>query len=105
MRLLPHPVFRLAGADIESDVRLFPEQALLGDRVTVQTLDGPVTMTVPPESGAGKKLRLRGKGYPDGQKGRGDHYVRVVIDIPRDLGENEKELYRQLNHLRQKRSG
>lgn len=105
VRLLPHPAFRLAGADIESDVLLFPEQALLGDRVTVQTLDGPVTVTVPPESGAGKKLRLRGKGYPDGPKGRGDHYVRVVVDIPRNPGQSEKELYQQLYHLRQKGRG
>ncbi|NLA05676.1 MAG: J domain-containing protein [Firmicutes bacterium] len=100
--LLPHPLFRLAGKDIESEVTLYPEQALLGDRVTVQTLDGPVTMTVPPGSGAGKKLRLRGKGYPDGQKGRGDHYLRVNVDVPRNPGQKEKELYQQLYDLRQK---
>lgn len=102
VRLLPHPVFRLGGDDIESDVVLFPEQAVLGDRVTVQTLDGPVTVTVPPGSGAGKKLRLRGKGYPHGKKGRGDHYVRVTIDIPKKAGPREKELYQQLHDLRQK---
>ncbi|NLA26082.1 MAG: J domain-containing protein [Firmicutes bacterium] len=100
VRLLPHRAFRLAGKDIESDILLFPEQALLGDRVTVQTIDGPVTVTVPPGSGAGKKLRLRGKGYLDGPKGRGDHYVRVSIDIPPNPGKREKELYQQLHDLR-----
>lgn len=103
VRLLPHHLFRLAGEDVESDVVLFPEQALLGDRVTVETLDGPVTVTVPPNSGAGKKLRLRGKGYPDGQNGRGDHYVRVIIDIPREPDKREADLYRELHELRQKR--
>ena len=100
VRLLPHREFRLVGKDVESDVVLFPEQALLGDQVTVQTIDGPVTVTVPPGSGAGKKLRLRGKGYLDGPKGRGDHYVRVTIDIPREPGKRVKELYEQLHELR-----
>lgn len=104
VRLLPHPVFRLKESDIESDMVLRPDQAVLGDRVTVQTLDGPVSVTVPAGSGAGKKLRLRGKGFPNKQKTRGDHYVRVVLDIPKDLSQEEKELYSRLHDLRRSES-
>lgn len=101
VRLLPHAHFRLQGRDIESEVRLRPDQAALGSRVTMPTLDGPVEMTVPPESGCGRRLRLRGKGFPASGGGRGDQYVRVVIDIPAHLTGEEKELYRRLKELRE----
>lgn len=101
VRLLPHPLFRLQGGDIESEVRLRPDEAALGSRVTAATLDGPVEMTVPPESGCGRRLRLKGKGFPTPGKGRGDQYVRVVIDIPAPLTGAERALYQQLKELRE----
>ena len=101
VRLLPHPHFRLAGRDIESEVSLRPDQAALGDRVPVPTLDGPVTVTVPSGSGHGRKLRLKGKGFPLPERGRGDQYVRVVIDLPSPLTGEEKKLYRRLKELRE----
>ncbi|OQA07698.1 MAG: Curved DNA-binding protein [Firmicutes bacterium ADurb.Bin373] len=72
---------------------------MLGDRVSVPTLDGPVLMKVPPGARAGKRLRLRGKGLPY-QKGRGDEYVVVKIDIPERLSAEEEKLYRELASLR-----
>lgn len=99
VRLLPHPVFRVEGSDLESEVVLRPDQAVLGDQVTVPTLDGPVKMKVPPGARAGQRLRLRGKGMPYGG-GRGDQYVRVKIDIPDRLTAEEDQLYRQLASLR-----
>ncbi len=101
VRLLSHPHFQLQGRDIESEVRLRPDQAALGTRITIPTLDGPVEMTVPPESGCGRKLRLKGKGFPLSGKARGDQYVRVVIDIPAPLTGAEKELYERLKGLRE----
>lgn len=101
VRLLPHPRFTLQGSDIESEVRLRPDQAALGSRVTMPTLDGPVEMTVPPESGCGRKLRLKEKGFPLPGRGRGDQYVRVAIDLPSPLTEEEKALYRRLKELRE----
>ncbi|NMA91668.1 MAG: J domain-containing protein [Firmicutes bacterium] len=103
VRLLPHRHFHLKDRDIESEVRLRPEQAALGDRVTVLTLDGPVEVTVPPGSGCGRKLRLKGKGFPVPGGGRGHQYVQVLIDIPSPLSEEERELYRQLQELRKGR--
>lgn len=99
VRLLPHPVFKVRGEDLETEVVLRPEQAVLGDQVSVPTLDGPVLMKVPPGARAGKRLRLRGKGLPH-QKGRGDEYVVVRIDIPEHLSAEEEKLYRELASLR-----
>jgi curved DNA-binding protein len=102
VRLLPHRMFKVKGSDLEVELRLLPEQAVLGDKVQVPTLDGPVIMTVPPGSRAGSRLRLRGKGLPEKDGERGNEYVRLVIDIPSDLSDEEKDLYRQLQNLRKK---
>lgn len=99
VHLLPHPQFRVQGDDLETEVVLRPEQAVLGDRVTVPTLDGPVKMKVPPGIKAGRRLRLREKGMPR-KGGRGDEFVRIVIDIPDNLSGEEENLYRQLAELK-----
>ncbi|OPL12484.1 MAG: molecular chaperone DnaJ [Firmicutes bacterium ML8_F2] len=100
VRLKPHPYFRLKDSDIEVDAVIRPDQALLGDRIPVDTLDGPVNVKVPPGSRSGNKLRLRGKGFPVKGGSRGNQYVRLVIDLPGDLREEEKKLYQQLHELR-----
>ena len=100
IHLLPHPVFKVLGSDVETEVVLFPEQAVLGSKVTVPTLDGEVIMKVPPETRAGTRLRLKGKGLPRKKEGRGDEYVRLVIDLPKHLVEEEIKLYRQLAEIR-----
>ncbi len=95
IRLKPHPVFAVNKADLENELVLRPEQAVLGDQVQVKTLDGTVTMKVPPGIHTGKRLRLKGKGLS--YKGtRGDQYVRISIDIPGNITEEEERLYREL---------
>ncbi|MCR4441448.1 MAG: J domain-containing protein [Peptococcaceae bacterium] len=100
VRIRPHPVFTLNGSDLEVQLVLTPEQAVNGDRVPVPTLDGEVLLTVPPMTRSGQKLRLRGKGWPKKGGGRGDEYVRIQIDIPYSMSQQEKDLYRQLASLR-----
>jgi len=96
----PHPVFKLRGSDLETEVTISPDQAVTGDHVKVTTIDGPVNIKVPPRIHAGKKLRLRGKGMPDRKGGRGDLYVLIKIDIPGHLTAEEEELYSKLAALR-----
>lgn len=99
IRIKPHPIFKVAEADVENELVLRPEQAVLGDSVEVKTLDGYVTMKVPPGIHAGKRMRLKGKGLS--YKGvRGDQYVRISIDIPAKITEEEEQLYRQLAALK-----
>lgn len=102
VNILPHPAFTVKGSDLETEVVLTPDQAVLGDKVSVPTLGGAVIVTVPAGSHRGTKLRLRGKGLSSKGGGRGDQFVRVVIDIPAFLTEQERELYQQLNELKQR---
>ena len=99
VRLAAHPVYKLVGNDLETEITVRPEQAVLGDKVNVSTMDGQVTMKVPAAARSGMRLRLRGKGWPV-KDGRGDHYIKIKIDIPEQLSEAEEELYRQLASLR-----
>lgn len=82
-----HPMFRRDGNNILVDLPVDLHQAVLGDRVTVPTIDGPVTMRIPPGSNSGTRLRLRGKGVP-ARRGTaaGDQYVtlRIVLADPKD---------------------
>ncbi len=94
--LAPHPVFRPDGHDLHLDLALAPWEAALGADVEVPTLDGPVVLTVPPGTRAGRKLRLRGRGLANGRGGRGDLYAVVHIDVPGALTERERELFKEL---------
>lgn len=100
VRILPDPTFVLKGDDLESVVTITPDQAVLGDKVTAATMDGPVTVKIPAMSRSGHKLRLRGKGWPIKGNGRGDQYIKLAIDLPAHLSQGEKELYHQLAKLR-----
>src|SRR5438876_905804 len=71
----------------------------LGTEVQVPTLDGPVSMRIPPGSQAGQRLRLRGKGLPRRDGTRGDQYVRFVLVTPKSVGPRERELYKELGKL------
>jgi len=102
VRILPHPIFSLKGNDLESEVVVRPEQAVMGDKVNTRTIDGNVNVTIPAGSHSGQRMRLKGKGMPRRGGGRGDHYIKIMIDIPRDLSEEEKKLYSSLKNLRRK---
>ena len=62
----------------------------------IPTLDGRVSVKVPPGSRAGQKLRIAGKGLPKSGGGAGDLYAVLTITVPATLTEREKELYQQL---------
>jgi len=98
-RIVPHAMFRQSGSDLEVEITLRPEQAALGEKVTVPTLDGSLNMTVPAGARSGQKLRLRGKGL-NAKSGPGDLYARIKIDLPGNLTPEELELYRKLAELR-----
>lgn len=100
VKILPHSRFSLKGDNLETSVRIRPEQAVLGGKATVPTLEKEIEITVPPETHNGRKLRLRGKGWAGEGGKRGDLIVSVVIDIPDSLDHAERELYQKLAELR-----
>jgi molecular chaperone DnaJ len=94
VRVRPHPKFERKGSDIFSEVSINLAQAVLGARVQVDTLDGPVNLRIPPGIQPGKKLRLKSRGVKKlHSAGRGDHYVTVNVKIPEKLSESEKEAF------------
>jgi curved DNA-binding protein len=78
------------------EVPVAPWEAALGAEVQVPTLDGRVSVKIPPGSRAGQKLRVRGKGLPRPGGGEGDLYAVLQVVTPSVLSEREKQLYREL---------
>jgi len=83
----PRPDFERDGDDVRIEVPVTLAEAVLGGRIEAPTIDGPVSVTVPPGSNTGTVLRLRGKGLArndgDGDGGgRGDQYVSLRVVLP-----------------------
>ena len=82
------------------DIPISFAQAALGDEITVPTLDGKVKQSIPEGTQSGTVFRLRGKGIPRlNNRGRGDQYVKVVVEVPRKLSAEQKELLRKFDQL------
>lgn len=94
-KILPHDFFRREGLDIYIDVPLSLYESLLGAKVEVPTIDGPVTITIPPGTSSGAKLRIRGHGIErSGEKG--DQFAVLKIIVPRNLDDADKKLIQSL---------
>lgn len=96
VRVIPHPRYRIVGDDLETDLSLSPWQAVLGDEVTTETPDGPVTIKVPGGTQSGHRLRLRGRGLPRRDGTRGDLHAIVRIVIPERPTVEERKAYEAL---------
>ncbi|HWJ03599.1 MAG TPA: J domain-containing protein [Verrucomicrobiae bacterium] len=94
----PHPRYKVECSDLEAEITLRPEQAVLGDDITISTLEGQVSLKIPPMIRAGKRLRLKAKGL-NSKDSRGDLYVKIKIDIPESLSPEAEDLYRRLKEL------
>ncbi|MEP4378923.1 MAG: J domain-containing protein [Alphaproteobacteria bacterium] len=89
----PHSLFRRQGNDIHIELPVALHEAVLGARVRVPTIDGPVTMNIPKGSNTGARLRLKGKGVPSGKSGtRGDQHVTLRVVLP-DTPDAELEAF------------
>ncbi|MBX6314725.1 MAG: DnaJ domain-containing protein [Isosphaeraceae bacterium] len=92
----PHPYFTREGRDLYVDLPVSVSEAILGAKVEVPTLEGLKTVTIPPGTSSGQKLRLRGQGVPaSGGQPAGDLFAVVKILVPRTTDEESKELIRR----------
>ncbi len=81
----PHPFFERKDHDIHMELPVTLAEAVLGGKVAVPTIDGPVTLTIPRGSNTGTTLRLRGRGIKDAKSGqRGDQYVHLKVVLPKE---------------------
>ena len=97
--LQPHPLYRVSGHDLSLELPVAPWEVVLGAKIEVPTMDGRISVTVKPDSKAGQKLRIAGRGLPKPQGGQGDLYCVLSIVTPPEHGEREKALYRELASL------
>ncbi len=92
-----HPLFKRDGTDLRIDVPVTYSEAALGAKVDVPTLDGKVTVRIPPGTSSGKTFRVRHQGFPlPGTDERGDLLATVEVVVPDQLADGERELLEKL---------
>ncbi|MDP4145641.1 MAG: molecular chaperone DnaJ [Bacillota bacterium] len=92
IRVAPSNVFKRNGIDLSIETHISFGKAALGTEIKVPTVDGDVKYTVPAGTQPGTVFRLKGKGVPRvNGTGRGDQYVKVIVDVPKNLNEKQKE--------------
>jgi DnaJ-class molecular chaperone len=84
IQVKPHRFFRREGDNIRLDLPVSVDEAVLGGKVRVPTVDGPVMLSIPKAASSGKVLRLKGKGFTARNGQRGDQLVTLMIDVPDD---------------------
>jgi len=95
----PHPRLRREGDNLYMTVPVTVSEAVSGASIDVPTLHGSVKLKVPPHSQSGQKLRLRGKGAPRSNGGRGDLFVELQVVLPEGETEQLEELAKKLQAL------
>ncbi len=102
LRITPDPRYTRKGNDLFMDVPISLYKAIMGGEEVIDTLSGQVKIKIKPETNNGTTLRLKGKGFPAyRQEGvSGDLYLKINLQIPQNLTDKEKELFRQLANLR-----
>lgn len=100
MQVDDHPFFKWAGDDLQVQVPISFDEAALGAKVSVPTIDGKVSLKIPPGTDSGQRFRLRGQGPPrPGAKTRGDQIVVVTIVSPRRLTREQRELLEEFQRI------
>lgn len=101
VKLMEDPTYKRKGDDLYVDLPVSIYDLLLGGDVKVPTLSGQVAMTIPEGTQNNRLLRLSGKGMPHIKGGgTGDQYVRLIGQLPQNLNDKEKKLFRELATLR-----
>ena len=95
----PHPFYERDGYNVWCEVTVSFVQAALGDELTVPTLDGTVKYTLPAGTQPGDVFKLKGRGIQNVNNSRqkGDQLVKIVVDVPKNLNDKQRELLLQFN--------
>ena len=91
--------YRLKGNDLYTDLYLTPWEAALGTKAKVNSIDEPTQVYIPEGIQTGEFIRIPGKGYKDGKGGRGDLVAEVKVMVPKNLSQEEKKLFENLNKI------
>lgn len=91
--------YRLDGLDIIKKERISPWDAYFGEKITVDSPNGKFKINIPEKIEAGNKIRIKGKGYKDLKGKIGDLYIEILIDNPKNLSEDQIDLYKKLKEI------
>jgi DnaJ-class molecular chaperone len=101
VKILPHKLFERKGDDLYTEVSVPLAIAMLGGEVMVPSLNGNLSLKIPPETQNSKVFRLAGKGMPKlGDSGHGNMFAKVKVVLPTDLSDEERKLFERLRSLR-----
>ena len=96
----PDPIFDRDGVNVWCEVPITFTQAVLGDKIVVPTIDGKVEYNISEGTQTGTTFRLRNKGIPYiNGKGRGDQYVKVNVEVPKNISHKQKELLKEFDSI------
>lgn len=95
----PHPFFEREGFDVWCEFTVTFAQAALGDTLYVPTLDGKVKYNLPAGTQPGEVFRFRNRGIQQlSGKGRGDQFVKIIVDVPKNLNQKQKDMLKNFNN-------
>ena len=95
----PHPIFHRSGYDVFCEIPITFAEAALGADITVPTLEGKVKFTIHEGTQPGDEFKLKGKGIQRlNYSGKGDQYVKIVVEIPKNLSREQKEILRNFQN-------
>ncbi|OGI16488.1 MAG: molecular chaperone DnaJ [Candidatus Moranbacteria bacterium RIFCSPHIGHO2_02_FULL_40_12b] len=100
VRVAPHQKLKRENDNIISSEKISFSQAALGDKIEVETIGEEVKMKIPAGTQSGEIFRIKEKGVPHlGKRGRGDHLVKIVVNIPKNLSREQRRLIEELGKL------
>lgn len=99
VELKPHGHFRLEGKDLQTDLLISPWEAALGCEAMVKTLGSSVRVRIPAGTSTGRKIRLRGRGFPSAKGGDGDLFAEIKVVVPKKLSDEEQKLFEELSRV------
>jgi curved DNA-binding protein len=91
--------FKLKGYDLYTDLLLTPWEAALGTRASVNSIDDETKIYIPQGIQSGEKIKIPRKGYKDSNGSRGDLIAEIKVVVPKQLSEQEKEMFEKLNEI------
>lgn len=93
-----HKKFVRAGYDIRTEEKISVRQAILGDKIDVDTIRGQVSLKIPEGTQSGTVFKLREKGITRlNNRGLGDQFIKIIVEIPKSLNKKQKQLLEDLD--------
>lgn len=99
VKLRPHQMLRLEGADVQVKLDISPVQAIIGDAVLLKIFGEKILVTIPKNSKTGDRIEISAKGYVVNQNTRGNLLIDLNVKMPEEISEREEKLYEQLLKL------